>query len=239
MHSTYSKGINIIQFRREDISFTLQINGTEFIFTSAPSEVPLIKTCIYESVVELHQVLSDLKNLTKPQTLKDDLFGDKQEEQPAILPPPKTSASMDSILTEQNIVINLKNNTKEGIFHELLDVIKRNNPSIDTDVCFQNLLERESVISTYAGDSIAMPHARTTGTNTFIAAMGLKPQGVNYDEGEDHLAKIFILSLCPKDEPGPYLEFITHVSQVLSDAEKREKLVIAKTPEEARKIMVS
>ena len=239
MHSTYSKGINIIQFRREDISFTLQINGTEFIFTSAPSEVPLIKTCIYESVVELHQVLSDLKNLTKPQTLKDDLFGDKQEEQPAVLPPPKTSASMDSILAEQNIVINLKNNTKEGIFHELLDVIKRNNPSIDTDVCFQNLLERESVISTYAGDSIAMPHARTTGTNTFIAAMGLKPQGVNYDEGEDHLAKIFILSLCPKDEPGPYLEFITHVSQVLSDAEKREKLVIAKTPEEARKIMVS
>ncbi|MBQ2335227.1 MAG: cation:proton antiporter, partial [Victivallales bacterium] len=45
MHSTYSKGINIIQFRRENISFTLQINGTEFIFTSAPSEVPLIKTC--------------------------------------------------------------------------------------------------------------------------------------------------------------------------------------------------
>ena len=180
-----------------------------------------------------------VKNLTKPEILKDDLFGDKQEEQPAALPPTKTSVSMDSILTEQNIVIKLKNDTKEGIFHELLDVIKRNNPSIDTDVCLQNLLEREAVISTYAGDSIAMPHARTTGTNTFIAAMGLKPKGVNYDEGEDHLAKIFILSLCPKDEPGPYLEFITHVAQALSDADKREKLIAAKTPEEARKIMTS
>ena len=238
MHSTYSKGINIIQFRREDIGFTLQINGTEFVFTSTPAEVPLIKTCIYESVVELHQVLSDLKNLTKPEILKDDLFGDNPAEQPPALPPKKTSVSMDSILTEQNIVINLKSNTKEGIFRELLDVIKRNNPSIDTAVCFQNLLERESVISTYAGDAIAMPHARTTGTNTFIAAMGLKPAGVNYDEGEDHVAKIFILSLCPKDEPGPYLEFITRVAQVLADAGKRNNLVAAKTPTEARKVII-
>ena len=238
MHSTYSKGISIIQFRREDISFTLQINGTEFVFTSTPAEVPLIKTCIYESVVELHQVLSDLKNLTKPEILKDDLFGDNPAEQPATLPPKKTSVPMEAILTEQNIVINLKSNTKEGIFRELLDVIKRNNPSIDTAVCFQNLLERESVISTYAGDAIAMPHARTTGTNTFIAAMGLKPAGVNYDEGEDHVAKIFILSLCPKDEPGPYLEFITRVAQVLSDAEKRGSLIAAKTPEEARKVII-
>ena len=238
MHSTYTKGICIIQFRREDISFTLQINGTEFVFTSTPAEVPLIKTCIYESVVELHQVLSDLKNLTKPEILKDDLFGDNPAEQPAPLPPKKTSVPMEAILTEQNIVINLKSNTKEGIFRELLDVIKRNNPSIDTAVCFQNLLERESVISTYAGDAIAMPHARTTGTNTFIAAMGLKPAGVNYDEGEDHVAKIFILSLCPKDEPGPYLEFITRVAQVLSDAEKRGSLIAAKTPEEARKVII-
>ena len=184
-------------------------------------------------------MLSDLKNLTKPEILKDDLFGEKPEEQPAATQPIKASVSMDSILTEQNIVVNLKNNTKEGIFRELLDVIKRNNPSVDTTVCFQNLLEREAVISTYAGDSIAMPHARTTGTNIFIAAMGLKPAGVNYDEGEDHVAKIFILSLCPKDESGPYLEFITRVAQVLSDTGKRENLVSAKTPEEARKIMVS
>ena len=69
--------------------------------------------------------------------------------------------------------------------------------------------------------------------------MGLKPAGVNYDEGEDHVAKIFILSLCPKDEPGPYLEFITRVAQVLSDEEKRGKLVTAKTEAEARKIIIS
>ena len=239
MHSSYSKGINIIQFRREDTSFTLQIKGTEFVFTSTPSEVPLIKTCIYESVVELHQVLSDLKNLTKPEILKDDLFGEKKDEPPAITPPVKHSVSLDSILTEKNIVINLKSQTKEGIFQELLDVIKSNNPSINTAICMQNLLEREQIISTYQGDSIAMPHARTNGTNTFIAAMGLKPQGLNYDDGEDHPAKIFILSLCPKDEPGPYLEFITRVAQVLSDANKRESLIAAQTPADARKIMIS
>ena len=239
MHSSYSKGINIIQFRREDTSFTLQIKGTEFVFTSTPSEVPLIKTCIYESVVELHQVLSDLKNLTKPEILKDDLFGEKKDEPPAITPPVKHSVSLDSILTEKNIVINLKSQTKEGIFQELLDVIKSNNPSINTAICMQNLLEREQIISTYQGNSIAMPHARTNGTNTFIAAMGLKPQGLNYDDGEDHPAKIFILSLCPKDEPGPYLEFITRVAQVLSDANKRESLIAAQTPADARKIMIS
>ena len=68
--------------------------------------------------------------------------------------------------------------------------------------------------------------------------MGLKSAGVNYDEGEDHVAKIFILSLCPKDEPGPYLEFITRVAQVLSNAEKRGSLIAAKTPEEARKVII-
>lgn len=234
--SAFSRGIRVIQFRKDSTSFSLEIVGTNFIFTSSPDDVPLIKTTVYESVVELHKNLSELKQLAQPDMLKKEIYGEPTPEPAAKSAVHKT---LDKSITPANVIVNMTATDKDHAFRQLLDVINQHNHLIDPEKCYRDLADREAIITTYQDNGIAMPHARTDGTNVFAAAIGIVPDGFDYDPGEDHKAQIVILSLCPEDEPSPYLQFISQVAQVLTNDDKRNAIVNAKSSDEVVKLFVS
>ena len=119
----------------------------------------------------------------------------------------------------------------------MLETIDSHSHLRDKALCSQDLLEREQEMSTYQGDGIAMPHARTTGTDKFISAIGIKPEGIQYDDDPDSRAQIFILSLCPRYESGPYLQFIAQIAKILSDKGKRQELISAPNAQEVKEIL--
>ena len=232
MHSLYSKGIRIIQFRRDNTQFSLQIRHTTLTFTSNTADIPLVKAAVYEAIVELHQSLSDLRQLAKPENIKNELFI-KTETKPTN----REAALLSKVIAAENIIVGLKAATKEEVFRELLETIDSHCHLHDKELCSRDLLEREQQMSTYQGDGIAMPHARTTGTDKFISAIGIKPEGIQYDDDPDSRAQIVILSLCPRYESGPYLQFIAQIAKILSDKEKRQALISAKDAQEVKEII--
>ena len=232
MHSLYSKGIRVIQFRRDNTQFSLQIKHTTLTFTSNTADVPLVKAAVYEAIVELHQSLSDLRQLAKPENIKNELFI-KTETKPTN----RETALLSKVIAEENIIVGLKAATKEEAFRELLDTIDSHNHLRDKELCGRDLREREQQMSTYQGDGIAMPHARTTGTDKFISAVGIRPEGIQYDDDSDSRAQIVILSLCPRYESGPYLQFIAQIAKILSDKVKRQALISAKDAQEVKEII--
>ena len=233
-YSGVARGVRLVQFRKDATSFSLEIKGTKFVFSSTEAEVPLIRTTIYESVVELHKDLSELKQLAAPDTVKDELAAAASATPSSAAP--KAAMTLERIITPRNIVVNLSATTKEGAIRELLDVIGCIAPLADAEECYRDVLDRDAIVSTYQENGIAMPHARTDGTAAFATAIGIAPVGFAYDDEPDHVARIVILSLCPKDEPGPYLQFIARVAQVLQNPEKREAILAAKTPEDAARV---
>ncbi len=232
MHSLYSKGIRIIQFRRDNTQFSLQIRHTALTFTSNTADVPLVKAAVYEAIVELHQSLSDLRQLAKPENIKNELFI-KSETKPTN----RETALLSKVIAADNIIVGLKAATKEEAFRELLETIDSHGRLRNKELCSRDLLEREQQMSTYQGDGIAMPHARTTGTDKFISAIGIKPEGLQYDDDPDSRAQIVILSLCPRYESGPYLQFIAQIAKILSDKVKRQALISAKDAREVKEII--
>ena len=205
---------------------------TTLTFTSSSADVPLVKAAVYEAIVELHQSLSDLRQLAKPENIKNELFI-KTETKPTN----REAALLSKVIAEDNIIVGLKAATKEEVFRELLETIDRNCHLHDKELCSRDLLEREQQMSTYQGDGIAMPHARTTGTDKFISAIGIKPEGIQYDDDPDSRAQIVILSLCPRYESGPYLQFIAQIAKILSDNVKRQALIAAKDAQEVKEII--
>ena len=140
-------------------------------------------------------------------------------------------------MTPRNIVVGLKATDTAGAIRELLDAIGRNTPLADSDLCYRDVLERDAIVSTYQENGIAMPHARTDGTSTFATAIGISADGIDYDEGApDHRVRLVILSVCPKDEPGPYLQFIARIARVLMDGKRREAILASRNAEEAARI---
>lgn len=228
VYSAFYPGIKVIQFRRNECHFTLQVDGCRFVFNSDAGDIPLIKAAVYESIVELHKSLVELRQLAEPEKLKNTLFGDIK---PA---PGKTSTAaipLERLITPLNVKVRLHSDTKEGVFRELVELANITFPLANLKQCYDDILEREAIVSTYEEDGIAMPHARTVGAARLSVAIGIKPDGIAYKEGER--AQIFILSLCPKDQPGPYLIFISQIAQILAVPEKRARLLAAHTPEEA------
>ena len=65
-HSELDREAGIINFRKESTTFTLNINDNDFNFESNLNEVMLIKTAMYETFVELHKNLSELKQMATP-----------------------------------------------------------------------------------------------------------------------------------------------------------------------------
>ena len=234
MHSLYTKEINIIQFRRENVQFSLQIDGNTLAFTSNAADVPLIKTAVYEAIAELHRSLTELRQLATPENIRNELFI-KTEAKPTHM----ETALLAKIISADNVVVGLRAATKEGVIRELLEAIDRKARLPDMELCYRDILEREREISTYYGNGIAMPHARTAGTDKFIIAIGIKPEAVQCDNDNDSMAQIFIVALCPRGESGPYLQFIAQISKLLSDEARRQALISAKSAQEVKKIITS
>lgn len=238
-YSTLGRGVSVVQFRKDKTVFSLDIKGTTFIFTSAEEEAPLIRTAIYESVVEMHQSLSELRRLAAPEAVKGAL--NAAPPTPCATPTKKKKAApaltLERLISRDNVVVGLQGTTKEAVFRELLTHLQHHTRIADPDRCLHDILEREQISSTYQEAGIAMPHARTEGISAFTTAIGILPAGFEYDPNEpDHRAHIVILSLCPKAEPGPYLQFIAQVAQLLKHAPCREAILAAKTSQEAAKI---
>lgn len=238
--SAVARGVRIIQFRKDKISFALEVKGSTLVFTSASEDVPLIRTSLYESVVELHRSLSELKQLAAPDAVQAAL---ETTASTAVAPPRKDGAKAEfplgRIVTPANVIVGLEARDKAGAVRELLGAIGKTKPLSDPETCFRDIVERDAIASTWQGRGIAMPHARTAGTATFATAIGISREGIRYDEDEpDHIAKLVILSVCPKDEPGPYLQFIARMARVLSDETRRDAILSAPDAAAAVKAIV-
>ena len=234
--STFARGVRIVQFRKEKTSFSLEIKGSSLVFTSSAEDVPLIRTSLYEGVVELHRSLSELRTLAAPAAVQEAL--EKTDATATARPAQDRAAfSLARVVSPRNIVVGLKARDKEGAVRELLGVIDGTASLADLSLCYRDIMARDAIASTSQGHGIALPHARTDGAKGFATAIGISPDGIAYDgDASECPVRIVILSVCPKDEPGPYLQFISRVARVLSDGKRREAILSARDANEVARL---
>jgi mannitol/fructose-specific phosphotransferase system IIA component (Ntr-type) len=83
---------------------------------------------------------------------------------------------------------------------------------------------------------IALPHAKTDGTDRLIAAVGISKEGTVSPCNPEEKTHVYLLSLCPKHSDNPYLQFVAHAAKILSVKENVNAMMNATTPEAVRDI---
>ncbi len=210
-HSELDREAGIINFRKESTTFTLNINDNDFNFESNLNEVMLIKTAMYETFVELHKNLSELKQMASPVGMEEAILnGSARKTSQELL-------NLARIISQNCITTSLKATNTEDAIRELIGLLEHNGRLLNAETCLRDVLAREAVVSTCIGDGIALPHTRTSGVQELVAAIGISPEGCLQSDGSGEKIKIFVLSLCPKFAEEPYLQFVAHVAAVLSD----------------------
>lgn len=137
-----------------------------------------------------------------------------------------------SMMTSERIVMRLKGNTKKDVLVELVDAAASSGHVSNIEALKTAILEREAIMSTGIGLSIAIPHAKIREVSQFVLAVGRKPEGIDYDSLDGVPVKIIIMIAAPEGEQNKYLRILAKVTQVLRDDGARAKILAADTPEE-------
>ncbi len=127
-------------------------------------------------------------------------------------------------LNEKAINANMSANSKEAALRELVDTLAKAEGIKNKEELVKVLMGRESLGSTGIGQGVGIPHAKTNSVKKLVAALGVSPQGVNFDALDGEPVHIFFLLIAPEDSAGPHLKGLARISRLLKDKFFRESL---------------
>ncbi len=230
-HSELGKGTGVTHFRRGETAFSLVRNGNEAVFESSPVERQVILPVLHEAFASLRSEILRLGELPDPGNLSDAVLVEENAEVE------KLPMQISQILSRDSIILDLKAGDFDGVIKELCERINEKTPLLDVELCKADTLEREKVVTTCIPGGIALPHARTEGVDSFVSVVGISKEGIMGTN--DEKINIFILSLCPKDAPTPYLEYLSRIANILAKKENFNTILSLDNPEHIRAILIA
>lgn len=132
------------------------------------------------------------------------------------------------------VCINLKSNDKINVLYELVDILIKSGEinSSNREKIFNILLKREELGSTSIGNGVAIPHGKSNLVKSVIIAIGLSPNGVDFNSIDGKKTYVFFLLIVPLSSVAPHLKVLVRVSRLIKNKIFWDALINAKSPED-------
>ena len=118
------------------------------------------------------------------------------------------------MVVEKIVKIPLESKDKPDVLRELVRILKDADEIDDFDTVLKAVQEREDKQSTGLEKSIAVPHAKTTAVSSLKLAIGIAPQGIDFDSLDKEPSKLFFLLLAPPGHSGPHVEALAEIAKL-------------------------
>jgi mannitol/fructose-specific phosphotransferase system IIA component (Ntr-type) len=87
------------------------------------------------------------------------------------------------------------------------------------------VLQRERMMPTGVGLTVAVPHARMVGVTKPLVCLGISPEGVEFQSPDGEPSRLVFLIITPAEDDGAQLEILADISRTfLSDDLRRSAL---------------
>lgn len=226
-------GNRIYQVRKDAMVMGIRKEGEVLSFEIDESEVAFVQTAMREVVAEVESTLQALRHPLDPRDVLDAHNNRRQNTRSS-----DAGEKIARYLKPEMVKVGLKADTKLGIIEELLDLIVATGCVGDRAIALEAIMKRERVMSTGLTDGVASPHGRTTMPCVLACAVGVKPEGVDFESADGKPSQIFTLVLSDETSTSPYLEFMACISTVL-DEKGRAAVLAAKTSGELYKAITA
>ncbi|EKO3495543.1 PTS mannitol transporter subunit IICBA [Vibrio fluvialis] len=230
--------------RKKVEAANLKIDVTNLAINNLPGDVDIVVT--HRDLTDRarkHAANAKHISLTNflDNSLYDNLVADLVAAQEGELKKPEAPANTSSgnagtlKLSNENIFLGLAPKSKEEVIKFAGEqLVKLGNVAPEY---VDGMLEREKLVSTYLGESIAVPHG-TIETKKYVKKTGIVfcqfPEGVQWGEEEDDVAKMVIGIAAQGDE---HIQVITAITNSLDDEEAVECLKTTTNPEDVLRIL--
>lgn len=93
------------------------------------------------------------------------------------------------------------------------------------------LVERERLGTTGMGKGLALPHMRTRDVNQFVGALGIAPDGIEFESLDGLPTTLIILLLSPYDERQTHSAMMAKLARFMTDNTLQYSLRAPRSPE--------
>lgn len=141
-----------------------------------------------------------------------------------------------NLIEEDIIKIPLEAASKADAIKELVDVLKKAGKIEDAESVFRAVMLRENMGSTGLEKGIAVPHAKTHKVSSLVLAIGIAPQGIEFDSLDGEPSKLFFLLVAPPSQAGPHIEALSEIARLTRSSSFCKLLLNSETPADIVKI---
>jgi len=136
------------------------------------------------------------------------------------------------LINKESVVCNADVSSKKRALEFLADLLAGASETADALDIFQHLTEREKLGSTSLGHGVAIPHARTSGSNKAIGAFIKLEQGIDFDSPDDKPTDLLFALMVPEHYTDEHLEILSGLASCFSDEALCQNLRSATTSQE-------
>jgi fructose-specific phosphotransferase system IIA component len=118
------------------------------------------------------------------------------------------------LITTEVVKVPLVSSDKPGVIDELIQVLVDAAKIEDKAAVLDAIHQREALGSTGLESGIAVPHAKTPAIQEITVAIGIAPQGIEFDAMDGKPSKLFFLILAAPDQSGPHIEALAEIAKL-------------------------
>jgi len=144
---------------------------------------------------------------------------------------------LSTLLKREAIVVPLQNFDKSAIIEELLEAVSRTGQIIDREKALQALTERENLGSTGLEKGLAIPHARTNAVDGIAMAVGIAPEGIDFQSADGEPTHLFFLLLASEAVTSNYVQVLALIARLNLQSGFRRKMQEATSVDEVIEII--
>lgn len=145
---------------------------------------------------------------------------------------PEGDVRISAVLPPAAIKLNLEARDKEEAFEEMIDLLVKAGAIKDREAAVDALRKREALGATGIGNGVALPHGKHMSVPGLVGALGISRNGIDFGSPDGKPAKIIIVLLARTDNPGPHIQALAQIAQLVQSSEFLTRVYDARTPQE-------
>jgi fructose-specific phosphotransferase system IIA component len=149
------------------------------------------------------------------------------------------SVKISEVIPVGGIKVPMEASDKEEAFEELVDLLVQCGEVTDRDAALEAIRKREEMGSTGIGNGVAIPHGKDASISRLVGALGISREGVEFGGVDGKPANVIFLLLARTDNPGPHIQALAEIAQLIQAQGFMERVVRARGPQEILDIIRS
>lgn len=145
---------------------------------------------------------------------------------------------ISNLLDTDTILINLQARNKKELISQLVNNLKDKVSLEELPVIKQAVLEREQVMSTGVGKSLAIPHAKISGIQDNLAVFARLKEPLDYGSIDNQPVEIVFLLVGGQEKASVHIKLLSKISRLMNNDTFRNQLLQAKSKEEILNIFI-